>query len=126
MAVSTTAKYSYDSSVAYRTKTLPALGNQRLIRCHGSLAKKSQANGTIVYSYDDTGRKTAVTYPGGIAVQYTYDADSTPNGLGRLASATVTGQAVDVTRSFGYDDYGSTINSTLQVGNPVQDGLAER
>ncbi|MFQ6162314.1 FG-GAP-like repeat-containing protein [Sinorhizobium meliloti] len=118
---STTAKYSYDSLGRVSTKTLPALGKSTFeYGANGSLAKKSQANGTIVYSYDDTGRKTAVTYPGGIAVQYTYDADSTPNGLGRLASATVTGQAVDVTRSFGYDDYGSTINSTLQVGNPVQ------
>ncbi|PST26104.1 hypothetical protein C7U60_03455 [Mesorhizobium plurifarium] len=118
---STRSTYAYDSVGRVSKKTLPALGALTFeYGADGYLAKKSQGNGTISYDYDDLGRKVAVSYPGGIAVQYVYDSNTSPNGLGRLASATVTGQAVDVTRSFNYDPYGSTVKSDLQIGSPAQ------
>ncbi|MFK0278726.1 FG-GAP-like repeat-containing protein [Ensifer sp. NPDC090286] len=118
-AGSTAATYTYDSLGRVSAKALPALGASTFeYGANGFLAKRTQGNGTIAYAYDDAGRKTGITYPGGIAVQLSYDGGS--NGLGRLASATVTGQAVDVQRAFSYDAYGSTANSTLQAGNPAQ------
>lgn len=118
---STAARYAYDSLGRVSTKTLPALGASSFeYGANGYLAKKTQANGTIAYSYDVAGRKTTTSYPQGISVQYAYDAGGVENGLGRLTSATVTGQAVDVARSFAYDAYGSTTESTLEVGGSSQ------
>lgn len=118
---STTAKYTYDSLGRVSAKTLPALGASTFeYGANGYLAKKTQGNGTFAYSYDSAGRQTTVTYPAGISVEYEYDGDSVANGLGQLTSATVSGQAVDVSRSFAYDAYGSVADSTLEVGNPAE------
>lgn len=120
-AGSTTATYAYDSVGRISKQTLPALGETTFdYGTDGRLAKKNQANGAVSFTYDGLGRRTAVSYPGGLALQFAYDSTAAANGLGRLGSAQVTGQEFDVTRTFAYDPYGSIVENTLALGSPVQ------
>tara|TARA_R110000868_G_scaffold357374_1_gene618850 strand:+ start:5448 stop:11741 length:6294 start_codon:yes stop_codon:yes gene_type:complete len=119
---STKAKYKYDSVGRISRKDLPSLGRTRLeYGPDGFLAERTQEIGTTSYEYDALGRKTNIIYPKEIRVALTYDdTDPGANGLGRLKSATVTGQASNVVRTYKYDSYGNVNNSSLQVGNPLQ------
>lgn len=113
------AYYAYDSLGRICSKRLPALGT---IRYHfgidGLLASAETNKGTTSYSYDALDRILTTSYPGGPDIALAWDNPKAgENGLGQLASGTVTGQAQEVTRSFGYDTYGNVRTSTLSVGS---------
>ena len=112
------AYYAYDSLNRVCAKRLPALGTiQYAFGTDGFLSSKKTNTGTTSYGYDALGRQLNVTYPGGPNVALTYDnPQAGENGRGRLTSAKVSGQAQDVTRSFGYDAYGNAKRATLAVG----------
>ncbi|NUB45500.1 hypothetical protein GEU84_013965 [Fertoebacter nigrum] len=115
-AADITASYAYDSVGRVVLRDLPSVGALRFsYDADGRLASRAQGNGTVGFSYDALGRMVSVTYPGGLSMAYAYDGNQ-PNGLGRMASATVTGQAVPVMRSYAYDAYGQAITSALDLG----------
>ncbi|WP_176960457.1 FG-GAP-like repeat-containing protein [Ensifer sp. YR511] len=114
---STAAQYAYDSIGRLTQSTLPAYGKTTYqYGLDGRLATKTAPNGEIVFDRDDLGRPVNIAYPGSLNIAYTYDDKSLANGLGRMTSALVSGQAVEVKRSFGYDAYGRQAVNGLTLG----------
>lgn len=114
----TVATYTRDSVGRLASKTLPSLGT---ITYHfgtdGRLKSRDQANGTIGYTYDNLGRPLVTSWPGGLSVTRHWDNPAAgANGLGRLSSASVAGQAVPVNRTFTYNAAGQTVSSALTAG----------
>ncbi len=66
---------------------------------------------TTSYAYDNVGNLTQMTYPGGRAVTYAYDALSRPLSV----AAPVNGTAVTLASGIAYDNVGNLLN--LPLGN---------
>jgi RHS repeat-associated protein len=82
----------------------------------GQLSTQTDAAGVVTtYTYDLLGRVLAKTYSDGRAVKYIYDTGLNGKGILGSKSILLPDGSVESAQSFGYDSYGNTTSTSLEI-----------
>ncbi|GAA2450485.1 putative T7SS-secreted protein [Streptomyces lavendulocolor] len=102
-AEGTVSTYEYDVFDELAVATNPDARLERVRDRHGRLRSETVNGRTLSYTYDEAGRRTGRTTPGGSVSQWSYDA------AGRRTGLTTSGRAL----AFSFDALGREVERTV-------------